>query len=167
VYPTDPPTLGQRPGDVWYFNHPVADLAAPNYYRFRVTFKWIGAHSHTLATAVKLSPTCFQPEMRADLYVGTIHVTPITTAKGNPMDQYTAVIGNKGATAAGMFDVQFTDGTVVRNRTVNGLAPRHTIRETFVGPTCTAGAVTVTADPSGQIDDANRDNNSMTALCPS
>lgn len=166
VYPTDPPTLGQRSGDVWKFNHPVADLAAPDYYRFSVTFKWIGAHSHTLATAVRLSPTCYQPELRPDLFVGAIRVTPTTDAKGNPMDQYTAVIGNQGATAAGMFDLQFTDGTVVRDRTVNGLGPHHTIKETFVGPTCTAGAVTITADPSGLIDDSNRNNNSMTAACP-
>src|SRR5437588_11091878 len=39
LYPTDPATLGQQPGDVWRYNKPVINLT-PGEYRFRVTFRW-------------------------------------------------------------------------------------------------------------------------------
>ncbi len=44
------PTLGQRPGDVWNVPFPVANLAAPATYRFKVTFRWTGANGHVLGT---------------------------------------------------------------------------------------------------------------------
>src|ERR1700678_1302752 len=40
--PTDPPSLGSRPGDIWRLSHPVVDLPAPASYRFQVEFRWIG-----------------------------------------------------------------------------------------------------------------------------
>ena len=61
------PTLGQLPGDVWKLQKSVVNLAAPATYRFRVTFRWIGAGGHTLGTAVRLSPRCQQRELRPDL----------------------------------------------------------------------------------------------------
>ncbi len=69
VSPQDP-SLGQRPGDVWILNHPVFNLAAPVYYRFRVTFRWLGQHGKLLGTAVRWSAVCYEPELRPDLYVG-------------------------------------------------------------------------------------------------
>jgi hypothetical protein len=59
IYPTDPPTLGQRPGDVWRLQKPVTNLPAA-IYRFRVSFRWFGAGGTVLATAVKLSQRCDQ-----------------------------------------------------------------------------------------------------------
>jgi len=51
----DNPTLGQRPGDVWIVNHPVVGLPAPATYRFRVSFRWTGAHHRALGTVVRFS----------------------------------------------------------------------------------------------------------------
>jgi hypothetical protein len=60
VSPSDPPTLGQLPGDVWYVRHPVADLAAPARYKFEVLFRWFGAHGKVLRTTTKDSELCVQ-----------------------------------------------------------------------------------------------------------
>ncbi|MDQ6605509.1 MAG: hypothetical protein M3Z06_03065, partial [Actinomycetota bacterium] len=65
ITPTEP-TLGRRAGDVWRVHHPVADLSAPAAYRFRVDFRWLGAHGKVLSSATKTSGTCLQPELRPD-----------------------------------------------------------------------------------------------------
>ncbi len=58
IFPSDPPTLGQLPGDVWYVHHPVADLAAPARYRFVVLFRWYGKNDRVLRTETKQSEVC-------------------------------------------------------------------------------------------------------------
>ncbi len=168
IYPKNK-TLGQRPGDIWIVNHPVAQLSvAPAFYRFRVTFRWIGAHGHTLGTTVRVSPVCYQPELRPDLRVSAISVKSLPNApNGTARDAYIALIRNTGASAAGPFTVQFTDGSVVRSKTVSLLGAHSKTMRTFVGPKCNAQAPpTVVVDPGGQVDDLNRSNNSLTAVCP-
>jgi CARDB len=164
VHP-DNPTLGQRPGDVWILNHPVVNLLAPAFYRFRVSFRWIGARGRVLRDAVRESPICYEPELRPDLLVRSVTVQAVP---GSPQQNaYIAVIGNAGATAAGPFDVRFTDAGSVQDRTVGSLSPHATIRERFVGAACrSASAPTVTVDPSHQIDVSSRSKASLTATCP-
>lgn len=160
------PTLGEHPGDVWRLRKLVLNLAGPATYRFRVTFRWTGAHGRTLGRAVRLSRTCFQPELRPDLLVASIAVKHVPGNPGN--DSYTAAIRNAGATGAGRFDVQFTDAGTTQRNSVAGLRSHKTVRVTFTGPACTAAAApTVTADADHQVDDYNRSNNSLTATCPS
>ena len=60
IYPTDPPTLGSRPGDVWTVQKPVANLTAPAVYRFRVSFRWFGSGGQVLTETSRLSETCRQ-----------------------------------------------------------------------------------------------------------
>src|SRR5438270_7459015 len=60
------PTLGTLPTDKWIVKHPVVDLAAPAFYRFKVTFRWSGAGGQVIGRAVRFSPVCFQPELRPD-----------------------------------------------------------------------------------------------------
>jgi hypothetical protein len=165
--PTDPPTLGEEPHDVWTVSHPVGNLPAPAEYRFRVTFRWTGAHGKLLASRTRVSATCVQPELRPDLLVQSIVVQP---AAGKPNQaQYVATIRNAGATAAGPFQVVFTPGgsTVSKTRTIQRLGPHESRLQTFIGPACTAAtAPTVTVDPNHRIDDVNLSNNSLTATCP-
>jgi CARDB len=155
--------LGQRPGDVWIVNHPVSDLAAPAHYHFRVSFRWTGTQGRTLASAVRVGPTCYQPELRPDLLVVSITVQPIPGQSSS--ERYVAVIGNHGRTAAGPFQVWFSYGQTVEQRNLTGLQPQKMVKETFTGPECTTTAPTVTVDPTHQVDDANSSNNSMTANC--
>ena len=151
IYPANK-TLGQRPGDQFIVNEPVADLAAPAYYRFRVTFRWTGAHGHVLGSAVRQSAICFQPELRPDLQVVSIAVHP--NANNPRRDFYAAVIRNAGKSASGPFAVQFADGTATKTRTVASLGPHSHETMTFSGPLCNvASPPTITADPDGQIDD--------------
>lgn len=162
VTPKDP-TLGAHPDDVWNLIKQVVDLKAPATYRFKVSFRWIGAHGKVLATAIKTSPTCYQPELRPDLQVRTITVAAIA---GRPnVDEYVALIRNNGATATGPFEVQFTDGSVQKTHSVADLDPHASVKQHFVGPSCTSGTANVTADPGNQVDDLNRANNSLNVTC--
>jgi hypothetical protein len=166
ISPKDP-KLGQQAGDVWELSKPVLDLDAPASYRFRVAFRWIGAHSNVIGTALRLSRSCNQRELRPDLLVKSLSVSSIP---GRPLkDLYTSVIANRGATGAGPFEVLFTPGddSAPKTRTIAFLGPGQAIRQTFVGPVCDAASPpTVTADAATQVDDYNRANNTLTAACP-
>jgi len=167
ISPTDP-TLGQQPGDVWILNHPVVDLAAPATYKYRVTFKWIGAQGQTLGTAVQPSPTCYQPELRADLLVRSLSVTAITSGAAAGEWAYTAQIANRGLTGAGPVGVVFAaTGSVPVPATVAWVGAKSSTRQRFVAPPCTAGStLTVTVDPMQTIDEYDYANNVLTMVCP-
>jgi hypothetical protein len=60
IHPTKPRNLGQRQGDVWMVNKPVVNLPGPDYYRFRVTFRWRSRSGRVLGQAVRLGPPCYQ-----------------------------------------------------------------------------------------------------------
>jgi hypothetical protein len=60
IRPTNPPTLGQRPGDVWSVRKPVVNLSAPATYRLKVTFQWLGSGTTPLATARQQTRDCAQ-----------------------------------------------------------------------------------------------------------
>jgi hypothetical protein len=163
-----PTTLGQRSGDVWILKHPVTGVPVGATYHFKVTFRWIGAGGGTIATSSRSTATCWQPYVRADLFVESISVGP---APADPnQSQYVVWIGNGGLTAAGSFKVAFAPGGNTpggQSVTVPQLGSRQSVSETFTGPACTATtAPTVTVDPTQQVSDANRADNSMTATCP-
>lgn len=161
------PTLGQRAGDVWNLQKLVYQLAAPASYRFSVAFRWTGAGGRVIATAVKLSARCHQVELRPDLLVSSITVTPISADPSH--DLYTAVIGNDGNSGAGPFEVLFApaDGSAPTTQTVQFLRAHRSTTLSFVGPICDSSTdPTITADSTDEVDDLNRANNAMTATCP-
>jgi hypothetical protein len=160
------PTLGQRSGDVWNLKKPIVDLMAPATYRFRVQFRWTGAHGRVLATTSRDSQTCFQPELRPDLAVQSITVLPTTTPG---VSSYVAMVKNQGLTAAGPFEVLYSPGGsgAVKTHLLTGLAAQKSRQVTFRGPSCSPTAIpTITADPTDQVDDFNRSNNSKAVACP-
>jgi hypothetical protein len=59
-HPTDPPTLGQKPGDVWRMTQKVQDLASDGMYQFRVYFRWTGKGGSTLYQTSLLSRRCHE-----------------------------------------------------------------------------------------------------------
>jgi hypothetical protein len=159
------PTLGQRPGDVWTVNKPVGNLVAPATYRIRVSFRWTVADK-VIASAVRTTPNCAQPELRPDLAVRSVAVSADPTYPG--MDDYAATVHNNGVSAAGPFEVQFTSGATSTTKRRSTLAPGATTTVRFRGPVCSPAAPpTITADPNDQVDDYNRANNAETAACPS
>jgi hypothetical protein len=60
IHPTNPPTLGERPGDEWSVRKLVVNLSAPATYRFRVTFQWLGSKAQPLGTSLRISHDCDQ-----------------------------------------------------------------------------------------------------------
>lgn len=163
----DDPTLGQLPGDVWQLTKSVINLGAPAVYAFHASFRWTGAHGRVLHTAQRTTRTCRQRELRPDLLVKSLTITPIAAQPGE--DLYTAVIGNRGLTGAGPFEVLFdpADGTAPTIDTIAWLGSRQSRTLSFVGPACNAAQPpTVTADAADQVDDYDRANNEMTATCP-
>lgn len=161
------PTLGRRTGDVWELNKAVSNLDAPAVYRFRVTFRWLGAHDRVLATAVTQSGSCAQRELRPDLLVRGVSVAAIPHKPHK--QRYTVVIANRGASGAGPFQVLFTpgDGSPPQTKTVSHVDAHSSLQRSFTGPLCEAGSPpTVVADSADQIDDYDRNNNAMTVTCP-
>jgi hypothetical protein len=162
------PTLGQLPGDVWNLQKSVVAVRAPAVYRFRVRYRWEGAHGRTLDITTHYSRRCVQPELRPDLQVRSITVGP---SPGQPdRNLYTALIANAGNSATGPFDVLFApgNGSAATTHTVALLRAHSTRTMTFTGPVCsTSTAPSITADSAHQVDDLNRSNNALTAVCPS
>ncbi len=154
---------------MWNFTKSVVGLGVPATYQFRVDFHWIGAHGRVIGSAVRRSSRCHLIELRPDLLVQSpIGVSPIP---GQPnQDLYTATIDNAGASAAGPFVVQFApaDGSLPKTINVPRLAAFASMTETFTGPLCSAAtAPTITVDSTSEVDDLNRANNSVAAVCPS
>lgn len=168
VSPSDA-TLGRRSGDVWIFNHPVRDLAAPAVYRFRVTFRWLGTGGRRLAEVQRTSRTCRQPELRPDPSVDSIAITPVP---GHPKQaQYRVTIANRGARPVGPLQLTFApaDGLQVRRRTISRVGAHRTLTETFTGRACApATAPTVTVAVQQPLDDLDPgdDTLSVPASCP-
>lgn len=164
------PSLGRRPADVWNFTKYVFGLDAPASYQFRVSFRWLGSDGKVLSTAQRSTKRCPEHQLSPDvMVVSPIEVTPTL---GHPNeDTYTAVIRNRGGSAAGPFKVGFvvpgasTEPTVTIQQLRAG--KQHTV--SFVGPLCSAsGAPEIVADTSGQVpDDYKPANNSLFATCPS
>lgn len=167
ITPTDPPTLGQRAGDVFRVEKSVLNLDAPASYQFRATFRWTGARGKVLGTATKLSLTCRQRELRPDLLVKSVAVSPIS---GHPDENlYAVVIADQGATGAGPFQVLFVpgDNSAPMTHEVQFLRAGQSRQLSFVGPVCDATSPpTVTVDATSVVDDFDRTNNSMTVACP-
>lgn len=162
--PTDPPTLGERAADVWNVNHPVADLAGPAAYRFSVSFRWLATRGRVLGTQTLTSAVCKQPELRPDLVVGAVTVTP--TAR-RTRRVYTATISNTGATAASAVSVELNvDGTIVQ-KTIKLLRPHAKSVVKLTGPACNAATpASVTVDPADQIDVSTRAQAAVNVVCP-
>jgi CARDB len=158
------PTLGQRPGDVWIVSHPVVGLPAPATYRFRVTFRWTGSNGQQLSSAVQTSSNCYQPELRADLLVHSLTVTPLGSGKS----AYVATIANRGQAAAGPVEIDLAGvGSAPLAQTLASVGPKSSVHERFVAPACTPGAnLAVTVDPSHTIDEYDFANNVLTMACP-
>lgn len=161
------PTLGRRTGDVWELNKAVSNLDAPAVYRFKVTFRWLGAHDKVLATAVMGSGSCAQRELRPDLLVRRVSMAAIPHKPHK--QRYTVAIANRGASGAGPFQVLFTpgDGSAPQTKTVSHVNAHSALRLSFAGPLCDAGSPpTVVADSTDQVDDYDLNNNAMTVTCP-
>ena len=167
ISPTNP-TLGQQAGDVWIVNHPVVNLSAPATYRFRVAFRWIGSQGQTLDTATQTSPSCYQPELRADLLVRSLSVTPITSgpSAGQWALHRAGCQPRPDRSGADRGEFAIGDSAPV-SATVAWVGAKSSARQRFVSAPCApATTLTVTVDPNQAIDEYDYANNSLTIAVP-
>jgi hypothetical protein len=153
---TAPPALGK-----YTYDKTVQDLLAPASYRAVVDFRWRDRKGKTVRTERAISPVCKQPDARPDLVVRRVRAED---------GAYVAVIFNRGREAAGPFAVDFlVDGAPVGTVEVIGLAPRTPI--TVMTPAsatarCAPGTpLEAVADPRSQVDEADEENDSLSAFC--
>lgn len=163
--PSDP-TLGQQAADVWNVPHPIVGLPAPDFYRLRVTFRWLGPHGQRLGERVRTSAICHQLELRPDLAAAGMQIYSLPAQPGQYA--YVATVANAGLTGAGPFDVQLAGaGSGSLTRTIAWLGAHKKRTVLFTGPACVAGMqLSVSVDPARAVNDDNRSNNAITVTCP-
>lgn len=165
----DPSTLGQEPDDVWIVRHPVNGLAVPATYRFKVSFKWIGADHHAIHESTRLSASCYQPDMRPDLQIKSITVNPDLNRPAD--DRYVVQVANTGLTAARNLLVEFelTGATAAgpAPQTIVSLYPHTTRTVKFTAAACTSATEpTVTINGNGAVDTLDPADSTLTVACP-
>lgn len=147
------------------FRQKVANLSAPASYRAVVSFRWTNAGGHVFSRTSRLTPVCFQRDLRADLRVGRVTGSRLP----NESALYQVTVRNDGRTAATGFDVGLDlNGTpILPARTLPTLAAGAKQVVYFRGPRCTAGtSLLATADRDNRVDEANETNDGLSVTCP-
>lgn len=163
----DAPRLGTwsySTADIYRKGLQVTNLA-PATYRATVSFRWLDADGHVIASSKRRTETCTEPDARPKLAVGALDFAKV----GDPAQlRYIVNVRNDGKSEAGPFDVALSiDGVAQTPVTVIGLAAGATQAVPFVGPRCKGGAdIVIAVDPSKRIDEADRADNTKTAGCP-
>src|SRR3954471_24048015 len=140
------------------YDKTVEDLLAPASYRAVVHFRWKDARGRVVHAEKSTSAACKQPDSRADLIVRELRYGP----KG-----YVALVVNRGRSAADAFDVDFLRaGKPAGTGTVAGLAPGASTTVVVPGMPCAGGEqIQAIADPRAQVDEADEENNALSAPC--
>ena len=164
--PSDP-SLGQRSGDIWKLSKTVYNLGGGSY-QFSAAFRWLGTNGKVLRMATLKSSSCSIKELRPDLAVRAVTVTPIAGAPTR--DRYLAAVVNQGLSASGPFSVLFDPGVAgvsSQTKPVTSLPAGQSTKLAFIGPACSAATPpTIVADPAGMVDESDRSNNALTVTCP-
>jgi hypothetical protein len=164
----DDPALGRLPADVWKLRKTVLNVDAPAVYRFRVTFRWRGGNGTVVSRRALSTARCGVQELRPDILVRSVAVRSAGLPAGDA--RYLARIANRGRTASGPFQVQFSpggDGGPPQTVEVGSLAAHGHTSVRFLGRACDPAAPpTVIADPAQLVDDFDRSNNAVTVSCP-
>ena len=160
------PTLGSRPGDRWVVKHPVVDLAGPDFYRFKVAFRWIDASGHVIGKALR--------EQRDVLPARETGRPRDRGRQGHAVDGRSRVRRIPGPgpehrqDPSGQFNVEYSDGSTTHEKLILQLLPHHQRGVYFKEPACSAAApATITADPEHMVDVSSRLDSSTTTTCPS
>lgn len=148
------------------FRKRVENLVAPAAYRAVISFRWLARNGKVARSAVRVSPTCRQPDLRPNLKPGQLN------AKGNGRNRpatYNFAVRNFGRTAASNFDVAFTINGEPRPAqtvaSINRSGGRHLV--SIAAPRCTQGtSVKVVIDPDNRVAETNESDNELVVACP-
>jgi hypothetical protein len=160
------PTLGTRPGDTWIVKHPVVELAAPAYYRFKVTFRWLGSSGQVLGQTSRRSKLCAEPGADLKMVKGR--------AESATPGHYDAVIQNVGSMKSSPFTVQVTDdspggGVLAQSPQppYPPLIPGAKLTVSLTGVACHANdMLNITVIPAGSDNGDNPTDDTFMATCP-
>lgn len=140
------------------YDKTVEGLLLGSNYRAVVNFRWRNEKGRTVRFERSTSPVCRLPDTRPDLVLRDV---------ADDSAGYVAEVFNRGRSAAGPFDVSFIVGGIpIGSARVAGLAPGASIDVFLPGSTCTDGeALEAVVDPRSEVDEANEENDSLTASC--
>jgi hypothetical protein len=163
ISPKDP-TLGTRTGDTWIVKHPVVGLAAPDYYRIKVSFRWLDSQGQVISSAYRQSRVCFQPQLQPDLTL-----TEAGESSTHP-GTYWARIKNIGPSSSSHYTVQVAAGdqTLAQSNVLAPIPPRAGVKTIWLtGQPCSSGEINVSLTPKPMTNDASMADNMLTVPCPS
>jgi CARDB protein len=166
--PSDP-ALGSRAADVFKYRQAVARLVVPFAYRFRVEFRWSDGAGNVVRRAAARTAICREPDLRPDLTIDRVDVTPMLRASHGA--RYAVTIRNAGRSAArGVLVAAAFPSNPAANATHSAgrLAAGASKVVTFSGPACSSapGPPSFTVDPSNAIEESREDDNALAAVCP-
>jgi CARDB len=150
--------------DRFRFRKPIQNLPAASTYFVKVTYRWLDDHGAVYARTVRLTGTCYQPDLRPDLRIASFEGAR-RIAPGEFL--YRVILRNAGRTASRDFDAVLTVGGLPRPAVkVSGLNPGERRAVDLPGPRCEPGATArVELDPDNRVDEASEANNSRSTTC--
>jgi hypothetical protein len=157
--------VASQPGvGIYTYNHEVTSLPAPAAFRVLVRARWLDRHRRVIRSEALLSPVCAQPELTANLAIGTLRRAHGAQAA---TEVYSVQVLNTGAAAAAAFQVSLTVGGVaLADVSVAGLAAGTAQVVQFDGPACTAGSTLIAAAVPGAAPFAEPANPARTRTFP-
>jgi hypothetical protein len=150
-----------RAGFVW--TKRVEHLRDGVEYRSAVRFRWYAARGRLQGESRRTTPSCRQPDRRADLAVESLAITP--DADGRTA-RYAVTVVNTGQSAAGGFDVGIASATADAVRPVAGLEAGGRTTVQLAAESCSsADPVVATVDVRDAVDEADERDNAIRQLC--
>ena len=147
------------------FRQKVANLSAPATYRTVVSFRWSDARGRAFARTSRVTGTCPQPDLRADLRIGRITGSRLSDGSAS----YQVTVRNDGRTGASAFDIRLdvNGAPVLPMQTLPALDAGSREVVAFHGPRCLPGSsVLATADPAHRVEEADESNGTLSVPCP-
>lgn len=167
VAPTFDTWLSSTPGKKRYvYDKTVENLEDGASYRAVVRFRWRDAKGALVASAIKVTGACAQPDDRPDLTATKVSVKAGTAPSNRT---YVVKVANHGRSPAPVFATGLTVGGAPRpdQSTTGPLAAGASVRIAFVAPRCAAESMlTATVDTGAAVDERNEADNVLAVLCP-
>lgn len=150
---------------VYRYVKQVVDLPAPATLRAAVDYRWLDAHGHVIRRARRVTSPCVQPDERPRLILGAVTAV---SRPGSVSDSYNVIVRDTGRGPATSFLVALAvNGRPAATRSVERLGAAAATSLIVTGPRCFAGgAVQLTLDPAGHVEEALGGGLARTLACP-
>jgi hypothetical protein len=157
---SDPAMRGYR------YAKTVLGLSAPAAYRTVVRFRWVAADGRVVARHRATSRPCRQADVRPNLRVGGIDISPV---EGSGLWRYRVLVRNTGRSRAGASVLALmVDGSLSERVIVRGLGPRGARVVDVHAPPCDPAGpgISAIADADDQVAERDETDNVFEQACP-